>query len=424
MDKTFIDSFFTKTFILGQEDEDVTVNDFSSRLVSGKGENFMSQMFEVKISAKKNDKPLTYDFMVKILPDHQYFINYIIEGFFFEKEIEMYTKVIPAMTQYQLQNGSKINPPFPKCYYGKFENNLGVLVMENLKTDGFTTVDIKQGLDYDEASAIFEAYAVFHALGFNLQKQLGDEIRQIFPSIFKPHWGKAHDTFERFLNGPLACLKKIKGEESHAAKIETLSGKAFEECVKAWNCGSNLGSICHGDPWITNLMFKYEKDETGNQKSVVAKIVDLQLAHFGTGACDLAEITASSVQSQVQKVHIENLLRHYHKTFKNTIEQLGLHTDYTYENLVKDYQSKFIVGFMKCGFVIDVFGRIDLKLLLELTSENSDEKREELKKKNKEKLLSDQINNEELKSRYLQVVHDAMDYGVFPISVRQHSNRL
>ena len=99
-------------------------------------------------------------------------------------------------------------------------------------------------------------------------------------------------------------------------------------------------TVCHGDPWFNNIMFKY------NEKNRPDKVVflDLQITNYGPVSHDLSYFLTASTTGPMRRENLGHLLRLYHDTLVTNINQLGSIVDYTYEDLVKEFKMSGLVG--------------------------------------------------------------------------------
>lgn len=84
---------------------------------------------------------------------------------------------------YTDESQNDFNLPIPKCYYAHYSPGetepepippSSVLVLENIKPNGYQSVDFAGGLDLRQAKAAVEAIAKLHALSLCLK--VGTEI--------------------------------------------------------------------------------------------------------------------------------------------------------------------------------------------------------------------------------------------------------
>ena len=105
------DNFLKKVLSDFRNDDTIVSTNF--KIGSGFSEHYGSSMFQCKIDFKslKNSELLeeSIDVVIKASPsDKGYSQNLLSDAPFFKTEIEMYTKVIPAMNQLFNANGLKV----------------------------------------------------------------------------------------------------------------------------------------------------------------------------------------------------------------------------------------------------------------------------------------------------------------------------
>lgn len=70
-------------------------------------------------------------------------------------------------------------------------------------------------------------------------------------------------------------------------------------------------TICHGDPWINNLLFLHDK----NGRILDLKMVDYQISRHISVSTDILYFIYSSVQSSLIEKSFESLIKIYHDAF-------------------------------------------------------------------------------------------------------------
>ena len=81
----------------------------------------------------------------------------------FRTEVDFYSKLKPSIDRVVKDPSHKITAP--ACYYANEE--AGVIVMENLKTEGFDIMDKADGLDIPHLKMVLELLAKFHATSYH-----------------------------------------------------------------------------------------------------------------------------------------------------------------------------------------------------------------------------------------------------------------
>ena len=82
---------------------------------------------------------------------------------------------------------------------------------------------------------------------------------------------------------------------------------------------SRFSTICHGDMWQGNLMFK--EDEEGNMKCAM---LGFHCASYLSPASDLAHLILTSCPSHMATDNWESIVENYYKIFNTTLAQFGL----------------------------------------------------------------------------------------------------
>ena len=108
----------------------------------------------------------------------------------------------------------------------------------------------------------------------------------------------------------------LPGIQEHVLKLRKISNEVFQLLVKLRRpsdpLGTRFNTICHGDMWMGNLMFKDDVSE--------CVIIDFHSAQFLSPATDLAHLLLTST-SRAYRQEVSALLCR-----ECTIAQLSLHT--------------------------------------------------------------------------------------------------
>ena len=118
----------------------VQLIDFSSggEGAAAKGEGYTTVMRAVTATARvAGGEKNTHHFMVKAVPANRVRALWLENAAMFEREVAVYFEIMPALRK--LSGGIKV----PRAYYGDAEE--GVLVMEDLKRQGFSIQDKRNG---------------------------------------------------------------------------------------------------------------------------------------------------------------------------------------------------------------------------------------------------------------------------------------
>lgn len=179
----------------------------------------------------------------------------------FGREIDMYTKVLPALMRIQAEKGLSADESFlafPKLYAHEFDaqNDIYYLIMEDMRSKNFSIWPKNQTMPLDHVQRILKELGKLHALSFAMQDQRPREFAQfrqyndvVSELVFR---GKANaymtETIDRVI-GALANPKHIEimqhFRQTYIERIdELLNGESSKE----------FAVIGHGDCWNNNIM--------------------------------------------------------------------------------------------------------------------------------------------------------------------------
>lgn len=136
-------------------------------------------------------------------------------------------------------------------------------------------------------------------------------------------------------------IAKVRESLKHAHVISTDFREPF-------------ATIVHRDMWINNFMVKLD-----GSKVIENKFVDFQMYSYNSPVRDLLLFICTSVQLDILKQNLDELLVFYHEEFVKTLEELNCAiADFSYEKLldeIKHYGGYeighilFMLMFVVCG---------------------------------------------------------------------------
>ncbi|CAL8110424.1 unnamed protein product [Orchesella dallaii] len=286
----------------------------------------------------------------------------------FEKESNVYTKVMPALMEFceSRMGSAKLLDMFPKVFYvGEQE-----IIMENLLKQNYVMLDRTKRHSFHEARLVVSHLARFHSASYAFIQNIGLEV---FKKKF-PH------TRERMMKRDgiganintlmidsiltkLCCLLKnsnIRGSASTYKRLAKYTSKAFSSMCEVVEETHLLYVLNHGDLWNNNILFYQDS----NSNLTHLKFVDLQMNRVGSPNMDVGYYFYNSLKPQVRRRHIPTLLRLYHAEFKLRAKELKATVDFTFQELLEDYGR-----ISKLGFIFGVYiaaaspliGKVDLE---------------------------------------------------------------
>lgn len=152
----WLTSEFLQQFL---DKEQHKVSSFNVELATKPGDNFLSTIYRVTV---KTTADIQLNLIVKAMvecPESAELINALKA---FPKEFLVYKDILPQFEQLWLENiGERISFS-PKCHYTT-EEPLPVIVLDDLRSQGYLVRDRRAGLTVRETKMVLESMAKLHA---------------------------------------------------------------------------------------------------------------------------------------------------------------------------------------------------------------------------------------------------------------------
>nr|CAI5827892.1 unnamed protein product [Callosobruchus analis] len=280
------------------------------------------------------------DFIIKLLPQDAFSRFFVTEAQFDLREIKFYTQVVPDIESFKKNTDETIDLrlPIPRCYYAHYSAGStepeptppeSVLVLENMKPQGYVGADFSRGLTLRQATAAVEAVSVLHALSLSLKVERG------LPQL------------SRF-------LESSSGLESVLIALEDLRPYTKDIIENLLAPEEPMALITHTDFWCNNLMFREDEN------SCTCAVLDWQMVTYSKATNDLALLLISSVPAELRRLHTDSLLDHYWENFTASCRTLKLDVEaelgYDRKKLAEDYKRSQLLALLLC------IGSVDLAL--------------------------------------------------------------
>lgn len=268
--------------------------------------------------------------------------------------------------QEHLRDGSSpIILPIPRCYHAHYSAGCNdqegspqppesVLVLENIKPNGYASADFSRGLTLCQTKAAIEAIARIHALSLCLKIKEGKVLPERYPFLFQT--SKATDSYQQLVERGLpqlsSFLERRPGLESVIHSLNSIRSNTKELIAALLSPEEPIALITHTDFWCNNLMFK-DNDDTS-----MCAILDWQMVTYSRPTNDLALLLVSSVQSELRRQHTEELLDGYWNSLTDYCLRLGVDVErdhgYTRVDLGADYRRSQLLALLLCIGSVDV----------------------------------------------------------------------
>lgn len=114
------------------------------------------------------------------------------------------------------------------------------------------------------------------------------------------------------IESPTQELQNVKDHiATHVDKTYDMMRRLFTAPKQKYD------TICHGDPWINNLLFLHDNDG----RIIDLKMVDYQIIRHISVSTDILYFMYSSVRSSLIERSFESLIKIYHNEFLNELRR-------------------------------------------------------------------------------------------------------
>lgn len=298
------------------------------KLLNAPGENYGSDMLAINVivTRSSNNTEETLDLVAKLPPTSAFLLDLFNSPVSFKKEIQFYNSMAKEFMKLQIESG--INDPqlVPKFFGGrlglkpdKFDGQ-AVILLENLKCNGYITEDRIFGLDKKHTEFAVKRLARMHALVIALKLKKPQLYKNITTELLVEI---VNETTENCLNDMMQkILFDLQNMEEIKPYIDSIK-KSIEYCKENQNSKEveePWGTMIHNDFWVNNMMFKH--DEQG--EIVDMKIVDFQLNIYDYGVKDLIFFLISSANKDTLDNNLDYMLDLYYSSFIKDLKTLNI----------------------------------------------------------------------------------------------------
>lgn len=301
---------------------DTTIVSYTTTALTQPGENYGGLLLAVDIVLKTaKDETEVLHLVAKMCPPNEWVKNMFNIPITFKKEVSMYKTVSVVLNEFLLEYGDEENMDVFARYYGSrisldpssnVVDDDAVLLLENLKVKGYSIGNRFEGFDLRTSEQIVKVLANFQAITLALKLKRPNIFNERIKPILQPMKGFSDisdEIKEGVHNALMNILEKSDELAPHLQAIDDYmrrGGKVMEEGTAAREPFATIG---HGDFWVNNIMIKSAGD------NIAVKIVDFQIADYGSAVRDLIFFLYTSVQRNVIDGHSIELIQLYYDTF-------------------------------------------------------------------------------------------------------------
>merc|ERR1712013_190706 len=341
-----------------EKTDDISIVKMEDASGNVKGEGFMAALVILKVEALVDGKHKTYSWVVKSMPREAKKAIMTLKFKLDEREVNFFGNLLPGIKEFLSAKGvPDLLPNFCSAPYSSWTEDDKILIMQNLKDEGWRdAVNKKAGLDIEHVRAAIKWLATFHAITYAFLEEYDggiEQAKQDFDIFFwsfdgMVDWDKEVAPFRAVgNNGQRDMFKSFEDENSegkYSRFLEEIIAKHLDLRTAAMKVRDHqkykLRTICHGDAWFNNMMFKYDDEK----KLGDIIFIDFQIPGYLSPAIDLAYFLYLSTTKEVRSKYLDHILTLYHTHFENTLEKIGVSVDFSYEDLLEDFMKARLYG--------------------------------------------------------------------------------
>lgn len=321
-------------------------------------ENYLSIMLKVDVRLKKDENSIeeNLNLVAKCVKSSNDFVKHVFRTAFMN-EILFYKETVPALQDFQRERGiEQVLDVFPKFYGGQMNKNNttnyidedAIILLENLKTDGYGNIDRHLGFDMEGAKLILNDLSGLHAtalgLKFSQTEVFEEKIRSNFRKAIPPPQPSDKERYKSCLNVLFSILADYEECTSYIPDLKQKFDKMREKINEFYDKPARepFATLVHCDLWVNNMMQLVK-----NGKLIKNKFVDFQLVYYQSPVSDVLFFLWSSVQLDILKTNFDYLLSYYHSEFLEHLRKLNCNTSFfTLEKYLEEIDAVASSNFM------------------------------------------------------------------------------
>lgn len=209
---------------------------------------------------------------------------------------------------------------YPKCYRTIDVENDECLVLEDLCSHGFTTINgRKNEITANHVNLVMEVLSKFHAISFALNDQEPETFNKLTANLSEVFISRANRTLRFYLNNQSALVfEAVATEEDLLAKVkEFYKREAVDTAADCIDIELSASVISYGDVWQNNIMFSYNNEG----EPIEARFLDWQAVRHSSPVIDIAFFIFCCTTKELRDLHYDTFLKVYHDSLSAHIRK-------------------------------------------------------------------------------------------------------
>lgn len=242
---------------------------------SNHGDNFLGVMTSVTLTGTRglNGKSRAEELhlIIKLPPSNETRQKNFKTDLVFDREVYMYSKVLPAFVRFQQEKGlSEADSflSFPKVYSCEedFENNTYILIMEDLRPKNYQMWPKEKTVPLNHELLVMKELGKLHGISFAMKDQRPNEFDEF--KGMKDTFSELvlHGKMRSFMNKSIERAANVLKNPEHK-KLMLNFRKTYVETIDDFLAGplsKEFGVINHGDCWNNNFLYQYSDDNVSD----------------------------------------------------------------------------------------------------------------------------------------------------------------
>ncbi|KAF5292778.1 hypothetical protein FQA39_LY13823 [Lamprigera yunnana] len=329
--------------------------------------NYLSDIGKIFVKGtKENGENASYDLFVKVAKQGES-REILSMKEFFNREIYTYKHVFSLFAK--IQEESHIKDPFqvyPKFYTSSEVEEKEIIVLENMQQKGFRITERHQTFDYPHASILIKELGRLHALSFALKDRYPKLFQDIVTKLPDLEYHSGMRKLVKYVSETIfpkyLYLIDVENQNEVYKKVEHIQKGLFNSLLQCSEVDINdpYLVIVHGDLWVTNVMFKYNKSFEPTRVC----LLDWQTTKISSPVIDISQLLFVCLSKKERDLYCDHLINDYYNSFSKFLMQFGGQPNVALPfKVLEDHLRKFSV----CG----LYTAIRMITLISISSEDA-----------------------------------------------------
>ncbi|XP_063825607.1 uncharacterized protein LOC135075178 [Ostrinia nubilalis] len=254
-----------------------------------------------------------------------------------KREFLFYQKIIPAYLE--IQNRFKVieglKTKFPNCDFACCDKGREAIVVS--ETQGYKVHDRFQKLSLDHVSLAVKNLAKLHALSFVLEKSQPEKFEEIKKACYFDVQYADVELMPKSLFSYYEVSVNVVKDASAKKKLQDNISNVLRILHKCAMPDTKYSTICHGDCWNNNILYKYQKS-----RPVDVMFIDCQLLRYASPVTDISYYLYMTTDHEFRLKYYDHVLSLYYWTLSAVLRQCDwdineIYPESIFQQHLKDY---------------------------------------------------------------------------------------